>query len=365
MLSLDSKVEIPVRSRRRGAQPVRASASSTSRCCRAAATVAAAEGRRRDPAGPHHGPAGHQRAARPTPTAACRRSRSDNLKTAVDEAYTAVGGLGPELSRLVKGSTAVGHRRPQEPRPADHADRPVRAGAGLARPTPSDSIQAWAAQPGDDHRPAASAGHRPWQGSCRSGPGAADEVRALFDRLQPTLPIVLANLVSIGEVAVTYQPTLEQLLVLLPQGTAVTAGRSASHKRNTKQDYKGDYLNFNLNLNLPPPCTTGFLPSPAAAAADLPGLPGPAGRRRVLPGPAGLAVQRARRAQPAVRDRPGQTRADGEDVRKRRELRATQRRLQLEGRPERDPVGPSHPAAAAGLATCASTSAAAVRRRRR
>ena len=27
----------------------------------------------------------------------------DNLKTAVDEAYIAVGGLGPELSRLVKG----------------------------------------------------------------------------------------------------------------------------------------------------------------------------------------------------------------------------------------------------------------------
>ena len=54
------------------------------------------------------------------------------------------------------------------------------------------------------------------------GPGAADEVRALFDRVRPTLPIVLANLVSLGEVAVTYQPSLEQLLVLLPQGTAVT-----------------------------------------------------------------------------------------------------------------------------------------------
>ncbi len=26
----------------------------------------------------------------------------DNLKTAIDESYTAVGGLGPELSRLVK-----------------------------------------------------------------------------------------------------------------------------------------------------------------------------------------------------------------------------------------------------------------------
>ena len=32
------------------------------------------------------------------------------------------------------------------------------------------------------------------------------------------------------------------------------------HKRNTKQDYEGDFLTLNLNLNIPPPCTTGFLP---------------------------------------------------------------------------------------------------------
>ena len=31
----------------------------------------------------------------------------DNLKTAIDEAYTAVGGLGPQLSDIVKGSTAL------------------------------------------------------------------------------------------------------------------------------------------------------------------------------------------------------------------------------------------------------------------
>jgi phospholipid/cholesterol/gamma-HCH transport system substrate-binding protein len=30
--------------------------------------------------------------------------------------------------------------------------------------------------------------------------------------------------------------------------------------RDTKQAYKGLYLSFNLNLNLPPPCSTGYLP---------------------------------------------------------------------------------------------------------
>ena len=135
------------------------------------------------------------------------------------------------------------------------------------------SIQAWAANLASitgqlQSQDAAVAG------ILNKGPGAADEVRALFDRLQPTLPIVLANLVSIGEVAVTYQPSLEQLLVLLPQGTAVTQAVGV-HKRNTKQDYKGDALVFNLNLlmpllpaplplppqQIPPPCTTGFLPA--------------------------------------------------------------------------------------------------------
>ena len=32
-------------------------------------------------------------------------------------------------------------------------------------------------------------------------------------------------------------------------------------KNGTKQDYMGDSLVFNLNLNVPPPCTTGFLPA--------------------------------------------------------------------------------------------------------
>jgi phospholipid/cholesterol/gamma-HCH transport system substrate-binding protein len=73
------------------------------------------------------------------------------------------------------------------------------------------------------------------------------------------LPLLLANLVSIGEVALVYQPALEQLLVLIPQAVANVQGMVVAN-RNTKQDYKGLFLDFNLNLNLPPVCNTGFLP---------------------------------------------------------------------------------------------------------
>ena len=126
------------------------------------------------------------------------------------------------------------------------------------------AIKAWASHLATITGRAARARTRLWPGCCSKGSPAADEVRALFDRLQPTLPIVLANLVSVGEVAVTYQPNIEQLLVLLPQGTAVTSATGVAN-RHTRQDYRGAYLSFNLNLNLPPPCVTG-LPATAAEA---------------------------------------------------------------------------------------------------
>ena len=199
----------------------------------------------------------------------------DNLRTAVDEAYIAVGGLGPELSRLVQGGTAlaIDARKNLDPLTTlIDQSKPILD----TQTDTAGSIQAWASNLATitdqlQSQDAAVAG------ILEKGPGAADEVRALFDRLQPTLPIVLANLVSIGEVAVTYQPSLEQLLVLLPQGTAATAAIGVA-KANTKQDYMGDYLTLNLNLNLPPPCTTGFLPAQQQRVAQLRGLSGSAGR---------------------------------------------------------------------------------------
>ena len=182
----------------------------------------------------------------------------DNLRTVVDEAYEAVGGLGPELRRLVNGSTqlAIDARENLDSlTTVIDQSRPVLD----SQTETSGSIQAWASNLADittqlENRDSAVSG------ILRNGPGAAEETRALFDDLAPTLPIVLANLVSVGEVAVAYQPNLEQLLVLLPQGTAVTQAVGVA-KSGTKQDYMGDYLVFNLNLNVPPPCTTGFLPA--------------------------------------------------------------------------------------------------------
>jgi phospholipid/cholesterol/gamma-HCH transport system substrate-binding protein len=105
----------------------------------------------------------------------------------------------------------------------------------------------------------------------KGGP-AADEVRALLDRLQPTLPLVLANLVSVGQVALAYQPSIEQLLVLLPQGVNALQGVLVANL-GTKSPYKGAYLSFNTNINVPPVCNTGFLPPQQQRTANFEDAP--------------------------------------------------------------------------------------------
>jgi phospholipid/cholesterol/gamma-HCH transport system substrate-binding protein len=105
-------------------------------------------------------------------------------------------------------------------------------------------------------------------GVIQQGGPTADQLRSFFERLQPTLPVLLANLVSVGQVFVTYRDNLEQLLVLLPQGAEIMQAIGVPN-RNTKQAYKGGFLSFNLNLNMPPPCTTGFLPASQIRAASL------------------------------------------------------------------------------------------------
>src|SRR3984893_8335537 len=182
----------------------------------------------------------------------------DNLKTVIEESYIAVGGLGPALTRMVKGSIdrSFEARKNLDPLIAlIDQSQPVLN----SQTNTSDSIQAWASHLAtvttelQTHDQAVA-------GSITNGGPAAGEARQLIERLQPTLPILLNNLVSIGQVALTYQNDIEQLLVLLPESVAAgSAGIVAN--ANTKQAYRGQYLSFNLNLNLPPPCTTGFLPA--------------------------------------------------------------------------------------------------------
>ena len=196
----------------------------------------------------------------------------DNLKTVVDEGYSAFGGVGPDLSRLVKGTTdlAIDARKN-----LDALTTLIDQSKPLldSQTRSSDSVQAWAA-----HLATITSQLRnndsAVAGILQKGGPAADQGRQLIDRLNPTLPIVLANLVSVGQVGVTYRDNLEGLLVELPQGAADIQAVGVAN-RNTKQDYLGAYLSFNLNLGWPPACTTGFLPPQQQRDASYEDYPEP------------------------------------------------------------------------------------------
>src|ERR1700722_7376460 len=197
----------------------------------------------------------------------------DNLHTVIDETNRAVGGLGPELSRIVDGSTALAISGGQT---VDSLAPLIdQSPAGLnSQVQTSDAIGTWA------HRTAAiftqfKAQDAALRDLLRQGSGGLEESRALLDRVTPALPVLFANLVSLGDIAVVYRHDIEQLLVLLPQGIAAMAAIVVPSS-NTKQEYKGAQLDFNLNINLPPPCTTGYLPPTqrrSPASVDAPDRP--------------------------------------------------------------------------------------------
>ena len=155
----------------------------------------------------------------------------------------------------------------------------------------SDAISAWASQVATvtkelkEHDTAVA-------GILRNGGPALDEARQLVERLQPTVPILMANLVSVGQVGLAYNNDIEQILVMLPQIVAIEQGALVANA-DTKQNYKGVYLSFNLNLNLPPTCNTGYLPAQQTRPQPL-WTTGSTRRGSVLPGSAGFAVQCSR-----------------------------------------------------------------------
>src|ERR1700753_3722350 len=123
-----------------------------------------------------------------------------------------------------------------------------------------------------------------------TGPGALDEASRLFQQIKPTLPVLLANLTTIGQIGVTYLPSLEQVLVLLP--AAVAYEQTAQGQNWPDGQARGD---FALTGCDPPICTVGFLPQNMwRSPADTSDMDTPDGLYCKLPQDSPLAVRGAR-----------------------------------------------------------------------
>jgi phospholipid/cholesterol/gamma-HCH transport system substrate-binding protein len=200
----------------------------------------------------------------------------ENLKTVVDESYTAVGGLGPELSRFIGGGAKL----------ATDARKNLDAILTLIdEPKPildsqidsADAIQVWAANLANITKQIQTAEQTggDFSGWLRKIGPTFDSLRQVVDRLQPTLPDAVSNLDTVGDVALTYRDNLEALLVQVPQIVADAQAIQLADK-DLKGPYRGLGLSFNLNLNWPPACTTGFFPvqqQRSAVFEDTPARP--------------------------------------------------------------------------------------------
>jgi virulence factor Mce-like protein len=123
-----------------------------------------------------------------------------------------------------------------------------------------------------------------------TGPGLVQDVSQLLNQVKPTLPVLLANLASLGQIGVTYRPGLEQLLVLLPPSAAYYQAERPIN--NPTGQVVGD---FRVAVEDPPACTVGFLPaSQWRSPADTTEIDTPDGLYCKLPQDSPIAVRGAR-----------------------------------------------------------------------
>ncbi len=83
-------------------------------------------------------------------------------------------------------------------------------------------------------------------------PSTMREVQALLEGMEPTLPVLLGNIVTVNQVTAIRIPSVEQLLVTYP--VVIASGFSGT----TKDGYGHVHLDY---TNDPPPCRKGYLPA--------------------------------------------------------------------------------------------------------
>ncbi|ONM49596.1 MCE family protein [Nocardia donostiensis] len=174
------------------------------------------------------------------------------LRQVIDEAFRAFNGAGPDLQRFIDSAALLVQEAQDNAEPTKKLLDQL--GPLLETQTRSDAaIRSWTRDLATvtdqlrEHDPAL-------RNIFASGPAALERVTTQFEDLRPTLPLLLTNLVSLGQVGVTYHPGVEQILVVYPPLIAalLTAVRG-------NMEY-GALVDFMTVLNDPPPCTTGFLP---------------------------------------------------------------------------------------------------------
>ena len=213
----------------------------------------------------------------------------DRIADLLDESFKAFNGAGPDFQSLLDSAAKVS----AEANAVSDQTRGLIDDSGPlldSQAETADSIRIWA-------KSLAGVTGQLQQNDpqirtlLQQGPGFAQEVSALLNEVKPTLPILLANLTTVGQILLTYNPSLEQLLVIFPG--IIAAQQSFGLPQNNPTGLpSGD---FALTINDPPPCTVGFLPpSSWRNPEDMTSIDTPDGLYCKLPQDSPIAVRGAR-----------------------------------------------------------------------
>ncbi len=213
----------------------------------------------------------------------------DRLHDLLEEAFTGLNGAGYDFGSLLDSSNKlVGDFNGVADRAKSLVDdlRPLLDGQAAS----ADAVRTWSRSLAGITQ-TVSADDAQLRGLLQNGPGAANEGSRLFTQLKPTLPILLANLTTVGKIAVTYNASLEQMLVLFPPFAGATQAQGSPPHNPTGMTL-GDFTIVNDD---PPACTTGFLPpSSWRSPNDLTDVDTPDGLYCKLPQDSPIGVRGAR-----------------------------------------------------------------------
>lgn len=177
----------------------------------------------------------------------------DKLTTLVDETFTAFHGAAPDLKKLIESSKKL----IDEAQDSADATKSLLAELGPLLDTQvisSDDLRDWVRNLAqftgqlDTNDPQI-------RSVLDHAPDTLAQAEGLFRDVEHSLPLLMANAVTLGEVTYTYNDSIQQMLVVYP------ALMSALQTLTIFASHHGDQLplDFHLELNQPPACTMGYL----------------------------------------------------------------------------------------------------------
>lgn len=210
----------------------------------------------------------------------------DKLRTLINTAFTTFRGSEDDLARIVDSTRAVTSEAVRNKESTDELIRKLGPLLQTQADT-ADSIATWSRQL-ETFTSVVAQQDSHLRSIIDQAPGTASQVQGLIEDLSPTIPVLLRNLISLGQVTLTYRPGVEQILVLMPPLIAAL-------QTMVKQGAPDGAATADFHVMSGPICTTGYAPPDQRRdAGELTVIDTPPGQFCSIPQDSPVAVRGAR-----------------------------------------------------------------------